>query len=542
MPVARPHSSGGLVFNEQTQWWERNGSSWQPHKKSQGGHQTSVELRHFGVVSEPRASRLFGKIKTLLGLRKTLQQNFSIGKQELQGVKTVVYELPKPKAAAEETKDLGAKTYVAYAQKQPFKLLKSFRRKNCRHPSTCTLHPHVNVDFPQTIDIPLAEEPEKLEAAQSAFSLRPCQHIGHEHLSHNQDPCFSCARRENIEVQSQEDAVRALIDLAARDTKAKEPEKNWQPEKEQQREQEMPVCLPTTTRKENRLSAVSPQTIFHNAAKRLQDTMKPELRGEESGFSVTNGADIMKIRGGSGRRLHRGQRLTRRMRELFTGVRMDPIAITYNGSDEDNDGRTSRRRQSRHRVLSPRELAQGGHQWETVPVLNEDDVENILGEIEDYRERSETGHNLRRKHGERVNNGHLAHRGALRSRQEERGGPYEVQNVNTLSDEELRRLEPVNILSSSHSRAHSDSSDSINFVRAVDVPRERFGETHGQGQPEDIRSEPAVDDSRTQLEWAQWDARTHRCGANVLTRRPTPPRYSRIEPYTTDYEVGLRAG
>ena len=290
MPVARPHSSGGLIFNEQSQWWERNGSSWQPQKKSKGGHRTSFDLIHFGVVSEPRVSRFFVKAKTLLGLRKTVQQNFSIGKEEPRGVATVVCELPKPTAAAERTKDLSSNTYVAYTQKQPFRLLKSLRRKNCRHPSTCTLHPHINVDFPQTIEIPLAEEPEKLDAAQSAFLLRPCQHVGHEHLSHNQDPCFSGANRDSAEVQSKEDAIREVIDLAATGTKAEESEKILQAEEEQHREQKMLIYLPTATRNnENRLSSVPPQTLFHNAAKRLQQTMKPELRGEESEYSVAKG-------------------------------------------------------------------------------------------------------------------------------------------------------------------------------------------------------------------------------------------------------------
>ena len=108
------------------------------------------------------------------------------------------------------------------------------------------------MDFPEKIEIPLVEEPQKLKAAQSAFILRPCQHVGHEHLSHEQDPCFSDAKGEGVDVQNQEDVIRQVSDLAATGTHAEELERIWQQEEERERQEEILTSLPSPRQKENR--------------------------------------------------------------------------------------------------------------------------------------------------------------------------------------------------------------------------------------------------------------------------------------------------
>lgn len=114
-PVARPLTRCGLIYNEQSQWWERNGSSWQPEKKSEGGRQTAIDLRHLGVVLQPRASRFFGKAKTLLGPSKPLQQNAWLPKEEdPRGVPTIVSEVPNPEILVAKNFDLKAKSHIVY--------------------------------------------------------------------------------------------------------------------------------------------------------------------------------------------------------------------------------------------------------------------------------------------------------------------------------------------------------------------------------------------------------------------------------------------
>jgi hypothetical protein len=289
-PVARPLTPGGLIYNEQSQWWKRNGSSWQPEKKSEGGRQTAIDLRHLGVVLQPRASRFFGKAKPLLGFSMPFQQNAWLPKEDPRGVPTIVYEVSNPEILVAKNFDLTAKSHIVYTQKQPFRLLKAFGRKTCRHPSTCTLHPHANVDFPQNIEIPLVEEPQKLKAAQSAFILRSCEHAGHKNLSHEQDPCFSDAKGEGVDVQNQEDVIRQVSDLAATGTQAEELETIWQQEEERERQEEILMSLPSPRQKENKPPSVSARTLFHNAAKSLQQqSVSPDLRAvqEQSLYART---------------------------------------------------------------------------------------------------------------------------------------------------------------------------------------------------------------------------------------------------------------
>jgi hypothetical protein len=140
VPVARPLTSRGLLFNIRREWWERNGISWQPDRKTKGGRQTVVDLRHLGVVVQPTASRLFGKAKSLLQHNKTAQENAMVPKEALHGVPTAIAEVSKPESVAKAKIDLEAKTHVLYTPKQPYRIINSLSRKSCRHPSTCSLH------------------------------------------------------------------------------------------------------------------------------------------------------------------------------------------------------------------------------------------------------------------------------------------------------------------------------------------------------------------------------------------------------------------
>lgn len=341
-PVARPLSGGALVFNERSQWWERNGSSWQPEKKSEGGCQTAIDLRYLGVVPQPRVSRVFGQAMTLLRLRNTFQENARIPKEDHRDVPTIVPEVSNLELRAQSKFDLTADSHILYTQKQPFRIIKSLKRKSCRHPSTCTLHPHINVDVPQTIDVPFVEEPEKLEADQSGFPLLQCQQKGHKHLSHEQDPCFSTAKERGTEVQNQEDATGQVLSFAATGSEAEELETIWQQEEERKRQQEMLMSLPTLCRKEDRPPSISAQTLFHNAAKNLQSCTIPTRRDAQGHSLLPRAADSLNLRGGSGRRHYSRRPFSWKTTEWFTGARRKPISIRFVNSGLDENGTCTR--------------------------------------------------------------------------------------------------------------------------------------------------------------------------------------------------------
>lgn len=493
-PVARPLTHGGLIYNEQSQWWERNGSSWQPEKKSEGGRQTVIDLRILGVVVQPRASRFFGKCKTLLGLSKPIQRNAGLPKEDPRSVPTIVSEVSNPEILVARKFDLVAKSHIVYTQRQPVRLLKAFGRKSCRHPSTCTLHPHINVDFPQNIEIPLVEEPQKLKAAQSAFLLRPCQYTSHENLSHEQDPCFSDTKGEGVDVQNQEDVIRQVSDLAATGTRAEELERMWQQEEERERQEEILMSLPSPCQKENRPTSVSARTLFHNAAKSLQQhSIIPDLHGGQEQSLYARTVDALHLRGGAGRKRCSGQPRSWKIREWFIGVRREPIDVVHTESDEDD---CTRRRQVRYRVVHAREAGMSDHDWAIVPVLNVDDIEDILGAATPPGERARAHHIQDPERMEGANTRNITRCRPNRTYHDERGRPQEAECVSTVSNQARRHFEqhdsgsrlPPRSTSCSRSGSHapSDSSGSIEIIRDVNIGREQRGppgEAYRRGQP-----------------------------------------------------------
>jgi hypothetical protein len=535
-PVARPLTHGGLKFSEESQWWERNGSLWKPEKKLEVGHQTAVDLRHLGVVVQPRVSRFVGRAKTILRLDKPPQESIGAPKENPRGVPTIVCEVSDSEAVAQRTFDLTARSDVLYARKQPFRLLKALSHKACRHPSTCPLHPHLNVDIPQTIAIPFVEEPEKLRWSQSAFMLRPCGHKGHEHLSHEQDPCFSNATGDGIDLQNREDVIRHVNDLAATGTRAERLERIWQREEERERQEEILMSMPSQLRKENRPPSVSAQTLFYNAARSLQQqSASADLPSRQDQSFYPDMGSSFHLRGGAGARQYTGQLRSWRMREWFTNIRREPVRVIHNEAEEDNDRRGSRGRQVRHRVMRAHEAGMTEDEWANLPVLSASDIEDILGR----HEQGGAGN-------ERIS---AYRRGPNEIYHDQCGRPVEAEYVNTISNETRRRIEQLSnssrrpqIPSRSHSYAPSGSSGSIEVIRDVNVQRQRPGppdDAYGREHYGPYGDEPAS--ARIRREWAQWDGRTP-LDANVLTRSPGRHESSRPDPSMIDREPGLRGG
>ena len=368
-PVARPLSSGGLVFNEKTRWWERNDNSWQPEKKTQGGRQTVVNLQHLGVVVQPLASRMIDKAKMLLRAKAALRNDIGQSEETLRGVPTLIAEVLHPEISAKAKIDLEAKSHVLYSPQSPFRLTEKFNRKNCRHPSMCSLHPHTNVDVPQNIRVPLVEEPDKLEANESGFLLRSCQQKGHEHLSHDQDPCFSDAKEEGRELQFQENVLEQVLSLSATGVEAEELERIWQGEEERERQQE--ILMAFHSRQENRpvSVSVSAQMLFQNAAKSLQNMSQvipdeTKLCGGQRKSFPSRAAPSLKLRGGSGRKGRPpGQPLSWKVRDWFSMTRREPVHVNRVGSDLDESSRGTSSRKVRHRVSDGQEFGFDEAQW-----------------------------------------------------------------------------------------------------------------------------------------------------------------------------------
>ena len=348
VPLARPLTSGGLIFNIGKEWWERNGISWQPDKKTKGGRQTAVDLSHLGVVVQSTASRLFGKAKSLLQHDKTTQENAKVPKEALQGAPTVIAEVSKPKCVAKAKTDLEAKTHVLYTPRQSYRIINSLSRKSCRHPSTCTLHQHIPVHVPQEISAPILEEPEKIKAHESGFRQKPCQYEGHQHLSHEEDPCFGDPKEAGKLVQIQEDAFKQVMELAATGANADELERIWQEEEGRERQEEM--LMSYSTGKENRPASVSAHTLFRNAARNLQNI------SQESPQKAN-------LRGGMGKQRPPRFPLSWRIKEWFTPTRMVPVLIGRTDSSDENSSRDTRRRRIRHRVSDGQEFGYTAEQW-----------------------------------------------------------------------------------------------------------------------------------------------------------------------------------
>lgn len=515
-PIARPLSHGNLTYNQETQWWERNGSPWQPEKKTEGGRQTAVGLRHLGVVVQPRISRFFGRAKTLLRLSAPFQQTTRTEKEDRRGVPTIVSEVTSPETKAQKKFDLRARSHIIYTHKQPFRLLRALSRKSCRHPSTCNLHSHINVDLPESIDLPLVEEPEKLRASQSAFTLRACQQLGHKHLSHEQDPCFSNTKGEGVDAQNREDIIRHVVDLAATGTRAEELERVWQREEEREQQEEMLMAMPEPRQKENRPPSVSAQTLFHNAAKSLQQhSVAADLPGRQERPLYSDTTKPFHLRGGAGSRRYTGQPWSWSMREWFTGIRREPVRVIHGEPDDDNDYRGNRGRHVRQKVMHAHEAGITEDEFANLPVLSADEIEDMLGRHEG------------------VDAGHAkvcAHRDPNWMYRDERGRRLEAEYVGTVSDDTRRRIERLDTASRSRSRsrfyayAHSESPRSIEVVRDVniqgghhdhpgDAPGRAYLEVYGGGPDNDLAARRA---------WAQWDGRTQSSGANVLTRTKKP--------------------
>jgi hypothetical protein len=208
---------------------------------------------------------------------------------------------------------------------------------------------HIPVDIPQEISAPILEEPEKIKAHESGFLQRPCQHEGHQHLSHEEDPCFSDAKEAGKVVQIQEDALEQVMELAATGADADELERIWQEEEERERQEE--ILMSYSTGKENRPASVSAHTLFQNAARNLQNI-------SHESFQKAN------LRGGMGKQQPPGFPLSWRIKEWFTPTRMVPVLIgRTDSSDEENSGSGTRRRRIRHRVSDGQEFGYTAEQW-----------------------------------------------------------------------------------------------------------------------------------------------------------------------------------
>ena len=399
-PIARPLAFGGLVFNTQSQWWERNDTSWQPEKKVEGGRQTTLKLRYLGVVAQPLASGLLDKAKSLLRGEEGSEHDASPSKETPRGVPTLIAEVPHADISATAKIDLEAKSHVLYSPQRPYRLIKSLYRKGCRHPSTCSFHAYTNVDAPQDVIVPLAAEPDKPRVHESGFPLRSCQQKGHEHLAHAQDPCFVDAKEEGKEVQSQDDALEQVLGLAATSVQADELERSWQQEEEGERQQEVPLACPS--RQEIRPVSISAHTLFQNAARSLQRMAqttpeKARLRGDQRESPSSRVVTPLSLRGGSGRRRRLpGQPLSWRVREWFTATRLDPVHINRTESDEDVSDRGCRSRRVRYRISDGQEFGFDADEWARLPVLTFDDDGNPI------QRRNRRPRRRRRFHAQRV--------------------------------------------------------------------------------------------------------------------------------------------
>lgn len=548
-PVARPLTSGGLVFNYRTEWWERNGSSWQPEKKTKGGRQTIVELRHLGVVVRPTVSRLFDKAKELLWPKETIQEKAKSLTGALKGVPTVIAEVSDLKrAAAEANIDPEAKIHVLYSPIQPYRISNSLSRKSCRHPSTCTLHPHINVDVPQNISIPFAEEPEKMEAHESGFLQRSCHHEGHAHLSHEEDPCFSDTKLVGKAIQLREDAIEQVMEFAATGAEADELESIWQQEEERERRQEMLMSYSPV--KENRPPSISAHTLFHDAAKNLQKMSqesleKSSLRGGEQLSLLSRAATSLRLRGGARQRCP-GFPLSWRIKECFSPTRMKPVLIgRTDSSDEEFSGRT-RRRRIHHRVSNGREFGFSPDQWAN------------LRELE-FEKHSSGGHS--RTKTVRNRNGNWVECDAVGTvNKSSLGGIRSQGRIRTVSDEDgnLVECEVVGSVKNRRRRRHrssdsdSDSSDGVDTRRSVRIAswatqvsnRPQYtSRSGGRGQRSSHYSPHVGDDPRTQTEylaWHQYGRPTHQ-GANLVARAPAgASRDEAPPPHTQRYSHSSR--
>ena len=212
----------------------------------------------WALWSSQRPRVCSGKLSNFCVVAKASRMLQNLFKRDLSGVPIVISEVSDPEVAANAKIDLEARSHVLYSHKPPFQITKFFSRRGCRHPSTCTLHPHVNMDEPLDISIPFVGEPSKILAEESGFPLSSCQHEGHRCLSHEQDPCFSHAKGEGKALQIQEDALEQVLGLAATGTEAEKLERTWQQEEEQQQRQDM--LMGYSNRKENR--PVSAHTLF----------------------------------------------------------------------------------------------------------------------------------------------------------------------------------------------------------------------------------------------------------------------------------------
>jgi hypothetical protein len=88
---------------------------------------------------------------------------------------------------------------------------------------------------------------------------------------------------------------------------------------------------------------------------------------------------------------------------------------------ESDEGDCTRRRQVRHRFIHTREACMSDRGWAIVPVLNADDIEDILGAATPPRERARAHHSQYPKRMESDNTMSIAHRRPNRTSDDERG-------------------------------------------------------------------------------------------------------------------------
>jgi hypothetical protein len=191
--------------------------------------------------------------------------------------------------------------------------------------------------------------------------------------------------------------------------------------------------------------------------------------------------------------------------------------------------------------------------WAIVPVLNADDIEDILGAATPPRERARAHHSQYPKRMESDNTMSIAHRRPNRTSDDERGRPQDAEYVGTVTNEARRRFGQLDNGSRPLPRSRlrsvsyvpSDSSGSIEIIQDVNVRHEHRappGEAYGRGRPGSYGGDFVTNAPRTQHNRAQWGGRTHPSGASVVTSSPGARRNDRFDPYIIDREPGLRGG